>query len=141
MERSEMIRAVEDHYRSFWQGDVDDFDHQLAPDFTDRDTLGDQIGAAPVKEYALFIRTASSDMTVTVEQAIVEGDWVAVRATWEGTHTGTFLGREPTGRQIKAAGMVFWRFDGEGRIAERWAQIDTASFLAAFDAEETPTPT
>lgn len=38
MERAEMLRAVQEHYRSFWQGDRDDFDGQLAADFTDRDT-------------------------------------------------------------------------------------------------------
>jgi predicted ester cyclase len=141
MERDDMIRAVEEHYRSFWQGDLNDFDRQLAPDFTDRDALGDRTGPAPAKEYAEFIRPASSDMTVTVEQAIVEGDWVAIRATWEGTHTGPFLGREPTGRRIGMKGMVFWRFDRQGRIAERWAQIDVASMLAQFDEEQAPTPT
>ena len=134
MERDQMLRAVEEHYRSFWQGDLDDFDRQLAADFTDRDTLGDRIGPDPVKEFAAFVRPASADMTVTVQQAIVEGDWIAVRATWEGTHTGPFLGREATGRPIRTGGMVFWRFDDSGRIAERWAQIDFASVLAQFDA-------
>lgn len=136
MKRDQMLQAIEEHYRSFWQGDLDDFDRQLAPDFTDRDTLGDRIGPGPVKEYAAFVRPASSDMTVTVEQAIVDGDWIAVRATWEGTHTGTFLGRDATGRPIRTAGMVFWRFDDSGRIAERWAQIDFASVLAQFDTPE-----
>lgn len=136
MDRDQMLKAVEEHYRSFWQGDLDDFDRQLASDFTDRDTLGDRVGPAPVKEYAAFVRPASSDMTVTVHQAIAEGDWIAVRATWEGTHTGTFMGREPTGRRISTGGMVFWRFDDTGRIAERWAQIDWHSILAEFDAPE-----
>lgn len=30
MDRDEMLRAVEEHYHSFWQGDLDDFDRQLA---------------------------------------------------------------------------------------------------------------
>lgn len=133
--RDEMLRRVEDHYQSFWQGDLDDFDTQLAPNFTDHGTLGSQVGPGPAKEYATFMRSASSDMTVSVEQAIIEGNWVAVRATWEGTHTGPIFGREPTGRRLTMGGMVFWRFDEEGRIAERWAQIDAASMLAQMDAD------
>lgn len=124
IDRDEMLRRVEDHYRSFWQGDLDDFDTQLAPDFTDRERAGDEVGPGPVKEFASFMRGASSDMTVTVEQAIIEGNWIAVRATWQGTHAGPIFGREPTGRALKAGGMVFWRFDDQGRIA---AQLDGAT--------------
>ena len=135
MDRDEMLRRVEEHYRSFWRGDLDDFDNQLAPDFTDHESLGGQVGPAPAKEFATFMRAVSSDMTVTVEQAVVEGNWIAVRATWQGTHTGPILGREPTGRVLKAGGMVFWRFDNQGLITERWAQIDSASLLAQMDAD------
>lgn len=135
MDRDEMLRRVEDHYRSFWQGELDDFDTQLSPDFTDQDSLPDQVGPGPAKEFARLMRGASSDMVVTVEQAIVEGDWIAVRARWQGTHTGEIFGRAPSGRVLKTSGMVFWRFDGQGRIAERWAQVDSASLFAQMDAE------
>lgn len=135
MDRDEMLRRVEEHYHSFWQGDLDEFDIQLAPNFVDHETLGTDVGPGPVKEFATIMRGASSDMAVTVEQSIVEGDWIGVRATWQGTHTGPILGREATGRALKAGGMVFWRFDADGRIAERWAQVDSAALLAQIDSE------
>ena len=140
MERDEMLRRVEDHYHSFWQGDLDDFDTQLAPDFVDHGSAGRVVGPGPVKEFAQLMRGASSDMAVTVEQAVVEGDWVAVRASWHGSHTGAIFGREPSGRSLSMGGMVFWRFDNQGRIAERWAQVDAAALLAQLDWESgTPT--
>ena len=135
MERDEMLRRVEDHYHSFWQGDLDDFDTQLAPDFVDHGSAGGVVGPAPVKEFAQLMRGASSDMAVTVEQAVVEADWVAVRASWHGTHTGEIFGRAPSGRSLSMGGMVFWRFDNQGRIAERWAQVDAAALLAQLDGE------
>jgi predicted ester cyclase len=140
MQRDEMLRAVEEHYRSFWQGDVDDFDRQMAPDFTDRDALADRVGPESAKEYARVFRTAFPDMVVTVDQSVVEGDWIAIRARWAGTNTGPALGQEPTGRKVSFGGMVFWRFDGQGRIAERWAQIDMASALAQLEAQEAKMP-
>ena len=79
MDRDEMLHRVEDHYQSFWQGDVDDFDAQLAPEFTDHETLGSETGPGPAKEFAKLMRNVSSDMAVTVDQAIVEGSWIAVR--------------------------------------------------------------
>jgi predicted ester cyclase len=78
-------------------------------------------------------------MTVSVEQAIVEEDWIAVRALWEGTNTGSVLAREPTGRRVKFSGIVFWRI-GNGLLAERWAQIDFASMYAQLEGGP-PTPT
>ena len=35
------------------------------------------------------------------------------------THQGEFMGVAPTGRQVKATGMVFYRFLG-GKVAEQW---------------------
>ena len=32
---SDKIRLVEEHYQSFWHGNLDDFDQQLSPDFVD----------------------------------------------------------------------------------------------------------
>ena len=72
-------------------------------------------------------------MTVTIEQAVVEGDWIAIRALWEGTNSGATLGREATGRQVRFTGMVFWRFDEDQLIAERWSQIDFGSMFAQLE--------
>ena len=71
-------------------------------------------------------------MTVTVDQAIVEDDWIAVRARWKGTNTGAAMGREPTGRRVELTGMVFWRINDEG-LAERWPHIDFASMFAQLE--------
>jgi predicted ester cyclase len=135
MDRDRMVQLVKDHYRSFWQGDLEEFDKQLAPDFTDADTLGSQAGPGPAKEFARSIRGAFPDMTVTVEQTVVEGDMLAIRACWRGTNTGAAMGRDPTGRPVEFTGMVFWRFNDQGLIAERWAQIDFASMFRQLDQE------
>ena len=58
MKRDEMLGLIDQHYRSFWQGGLEDFDRQLAPEFTDADTLGAPRGPGPAKEYATTVRGA-----------------------------------------------------------------------------------
>ena len=66
---TDKIRLVEEHYRSFWHGDLDDLDRQLAPTFVDHSAPPDNpAGPAPVKEYARAMRDVFHPMTVTVDQ-------------------------------------------------------------------------
>ncbi|MEJ7584865.1 MAG: ester cyclase, partial [Acidimicrobiales bacterium] len=60
---------------------------------------------------------------VVEKHSIANGDMVAVLACWRGTHGGSFLGVEPTGRAVEMRGMVRWRI-ADGRLAERWAVLD-----------------
>jgi predicted ester cyclase len=135
MNRTDMQQRMENHWRSFWQGDLDDFDEQLSADFIDNGNDNER-GREPAKAFARSVRGGFPDMTVTVLQAIVENEWVAVRAQWNGTQTGTFLDREPTGRHVTVGGMVFCRFGDGGRIEERWSQIDFGSVFAQLDSPD-----
>ncbi len=74
------------------------------------------------------MREAFPDMQVTIPDAVAEGDRVAIRAIWRGTHKGTFRGLAATGRSVTMEGMVFWRIEN-GKIAERWAIIDLPAVL------------
>jgi predicted ester cyclase len=83
--------------------------------------------ANPANEFARMARAGCSDMHVTIEQAVVDGNVVVVRARWQGTHDGVFLGHPPTGQRLDFEGMVFWRVDADGRIVHRHALLDTAT--------------
>ena len=63
------------------------------------------------------------------EQFVGEGDTVAVRATFSGTHTGPFFGMPPTGRHVSATVMLFYRV-ADGRIVQHWMLIDTHALMA-----------
>jgi steroid delta-isomerase-like uncharacterized protein len=62
---------------------------------------------------------ASSDLTMTVNWTVAEGDRVAVHFTSRGTHDGPFGRIPPTGKQYEVTGMTVWRFV-DGLIAEEW---------------------
>lgn len=44
-------------------------------------------------------------MTGDVQDAVVQGDGVAARLLWTGTHDGAFLGLPGTGRQVSIVAM------------------------------------
>jgi steroid delta-isomerase-like uncharacterized protein len=102
-------------------------DRQVAPDFIDH---GDPAVTGPdgVKAHIKRLRAAFPDLSITIEDMVAEGDLVAVRGTWRGTHQGEFKGVPPIGRRIEFSGMVFWRVSG-GQIRERWGLIDTPALM------------
>jgi len=123
-------RLVEEHYATFWSDAPDEtLAAQIAPDFVDHTMpAGTPPGPGPVLAWRKAMRTAFPDMQVTVADAVAEGDRVAVRAVWHGTHRGPFRGLAATGRVVAFEGMVFWRLK-HGRLAERWAVLDLAPVL------------
>jgi steroid delta-isomerase-like uncharacterized protein len=113
------------------KGEVDKIAEMTAPDFFDHDIhveTGIPEGPEDMKEALIAIRRGFPDIDVTVEDIIAEGDKVVVRNTWRGTHQGEFNGIPATGRQIEIGGIVIWRIEN-GKIAERWATVDTLSLL------------
>lgn len=82
-----------------------------------------------VSEIATSLRAAFPDMQETIESLIAEGDTVAARWTWQGTHLGEFEGISPTGRHIQRTGMSFYCIR-EGKIVEDWAEWDWLDFLS-----------
>lgn len=73
-------------------------------------------------------QAAFTGLNFAVEEMVAEGDTVVARWTLTGTQTGTFLGIEPTGREIRVAGMsldhlqdgmLVSRFDGWDNLGLR----------------------
>jgi steroid delta-isomerase-like uncharacterized protein len=126
---------IRNHYEATThKGDAEAIEEQVAPDFIDHDAPpGTPRGSEGVKKHIAAVRSAFPDIRVTIEDMIAEGDKVAVRATWRGTHQGVYMGIPPTNRQFTFTGMVFWRIEN-GKIAERWANIDRLSFMQQLGA-------
>jgi steroid delta-isomerase-like uncharacterized protein len=120
-----LIRAHYDSTGSAYRPSV--IDRQVAADFVDHAQPGIG-GPEGVKAQARSLRAAFPDLTVTIEDLVAEGDLVAVRATWRGTHQGNFRGVPPIGRRIELCGMAFWRIAG-GQIRESWNLIDMPTLM------------
>lgn len=113
-------RAFNSHDPSLLDGllDPDWVVHPLAPG-----QVPGRIGWEPGL-VALFI--AFPDIQVQIEELICEGDRVAVRSTFTGTHRGNLLRFGPTGKSVEFAAHDVHRVSG-GRIMESWHVEDWLS--------------
>jgi steroid delta-isomerase-like uncharacterized protein len=75
-----------------------------------------------------MIHQAFPDLHAEVHDVIAEGDLVAARVTYTGTHQGEFVGIPATGRKTTTNGVHFFRMQN-GRQAEHWGGPDMFSFL------------
>ncbi len=120
-----LIRAHYDSAANAYRPSV--IERQVAADFVDH-AQPEITGPECVKAQTRALRAAFPDLTVTIEDLVAEGDLVAVRGTWRGTHQGSFRGVPPIGRRIEISGMAFWRIAG-GQIRESWNLIDLPALM------------
>ena len=95
-------------------------------------------GEAWTKFLAGFVE-GFPDLKITVEDAVAEGDLVAQRVHFEGTHTGEFQGLPPTNRKVDFHGLELNRFV-EGRVVEHWFQLDSLTLLQQLGLTVVPGP-
>ena len=82
---------------------------------------------------------AFPDLQLTVEDAVAEGDRVAQRIRFEGTHTGEFQGLPPTHREVSFSGLELNRFV-DGKVEEHWFQMDALGLLQQLGLVVLPGP-
>jgi predicted ester cyclase len=120
-------KLILEHYESFvHKEDVEAVRKQLAADFRDHEMPpGTPPGPEAALQYRATLHAAFPDLRIKIEDIVAEGDRVAVRATWTGTHRGQLpmMPIPVTNRPFSFAGMVFWRIRDD-KIVERWATLD-----------------
>jgi predicted ester cyclase len=68
------------------------------------------------------------DIHITIDDMLAEGDKVACRSTWRGTHKGEMRGIAPTGKQVTVTGIVISHGVG-GKEVEVWESGDALGML------------
>lgn len=83
-----------------------------------------------LKQINAALRAGMPDTTVTIDEIVAGGDWVAAKLTWQGTHTGAaFMGLAPTGRRFSATEFEIVRCHN-GRIVDCRQVFDAGSMMA-----------
>ncbi|HEX8036801.1 MAG TPA: ester cyclase [Ktedonobacterales bacterium] len=119
-------------------GDTTLVNDVVAPEYLERDPFpGQTPGREGLKAIILMVRAAFPDLTWVMDEMVAEGDIVASRFTWHGTHRGTFLGVPPTGKQVTVTGMVFDRVVA-GQMVESQLLMNTMSLLSQLGAIALP---
>jgi len=94
---------------------------------------GQAPGLTGFQEMMRDARIAFPDIEWSVEEQLTDGDRVLTRFVWTGTHSGPFLGIDPTGRRVTVWGMVIDRVV-DGRIKESRFLMDSMGLLAQLGA-------
>lgn len=119
----ELVRR---HYEDIVNlNNLDAAEEQMAENFIDHGARPGLAARGPeaARQAMAALHAIVPDVRVELDEVIAEGDLVAVRATWRGTHKGPFMGFPPSGKPIAISGMVFWRV-ADGKLVERWATLD-----------------
>ncbi len=125
--------------KELWnEGNAAVFDEVFAPNFVDHTAPpGSSPNREGLKQLVTVFGAAFSNTSTTVDHLIAEGDKVAWRWTFRGTHTGPFMGIPATGKAITLTGITIDRVVGD-QIVERWNQADFAGMMQQLSV--TPAP-
>jgi len=112
------------------QGNLPVADELIAPTYTHHDASTPDLGRGPEseKKRVTLYRTAFSDLRLTVEDMIAEGETVVARWSCRGAHKGDLNGIAPTGKQFVISGVSIVRFAG-GKMVEGWINWDALGLM------------
>jgi steroid delta-isomerase-like uncharacterized protein len=103
---------------------------------------GQPIGREVIQQMRTILWTAAPDARWIAEHIFAESDWVAVRWTMRGTHTGEFVhpawGSAPaSGKPVVVTYLDHYRI-ADGQIAETWEVRDGLSLQQQFGIAAAP---
>lgn len=115
-------------YHEMWNGWSEAVaDEIVVPDVRFQGSLGVTVaGISGLREYMRRVREAFPDFHNEIEEMVADGERVAVRVTYTGTHRGEMYGIAPTGRAIRYGGAAFFTIV-DGKVREGWVLGDVAS--------------
>ena len=111
----------------FNQGKFEVADQIYAKDFVNHGVTRD-IGLKVDQDAARGWRAAFPDLKTQVDKMLVDGEYVTVLWSGEGTNTGEGNGLPATGKKLKGRGITIWRISG-GKIREEWSEFDQLRIL------------
>ena len=85
-------------------------------------------GVAAEQAFTAVWLAAFPDGRVTIEDIIAEGDRVAGRSVFTGTHTGEFMGLPATGRAVTMPIISLFRLR-DGKIVENRGEFDQLGLM------------
>ena len=77
------------------------------------------------------------DLRLTIQDIAAEGETVAARVAFHGTHRGEFQGLPPTGKQVVFSSMEFNRVV-DGKVEEHWVELDLLGLMQQLGAIPEP---
>jgi steroid delta-isomerase-like uncharacterized protein len=126
-ENMALVRRFVDEVQS--GGNIDAIDELCSPEFVNHSAPpGVPSNCEGVKQVTAMFRQAFPDSYFTVEDMVAEGDKVATRKTFHGTHQGEFFGVPPTG-QRESIGLIDIVRIADWKVVEHWSMGDNLGMM------------
>jgi steroid delta-isomerase-like uncharacterized protein len=120
------------------QGNIESAAQYVWEDVVEQVPLpGQGPGLDGLKEILRAMRTGFPDIVFSITEQIAEGNKVASRFEWTGTHKGEFLGIPATGRPVNVWGIVIDHLEN-GRIKDTRIIMDTLGLMTQLGALPSP---
>ena len=126
-------RAIEEVYSG---NNLDAAEEIYSPDFVDHDPATPEEmrrGPEGVRKQAAMYGGAFSDLQMTVEAQLAEGDLVTTRWSARGTHDGELMGVPGSGNSVSISGITVGRV-ADGKIVEEWTNWDGLGLMQQIGA-------
>jgi steroid delta-isomerase-like uncharacterized protein len=135
---AENKRLAREAIRIWTTGDLDAADDIYAPNYVNHQHHNpgdpqDLHGVEAMKSFAAEFRRAFPDFHDSIDIQVAEDDLEVTRFTSTGTHRGTFMGVEPTNKELVWTGISIDRITG-GKILESWANWDMMGMMQQLGA-------
>jgi len=123
----------------FNQGNTGAIDQLTASNFIEHNDLppGLPSGREGVKAMLTMLHGAFPDFHATIDDIVAEGDRVVVRATWDGTQKGEFLGIPASGKHFTIPVIDIMRI-GDSKVMEHWSVIDRLGMIEQLGTVPVP---
>ena len=90
-------------------------------------------------EWVRRYHEAFPDLHIDIEELIVAGETVVLRAAFRGTDTGGYAGRAATGRAVDEWVVTIMHFDGD-RVIREWIGADKLGLFIQLGVVDNPWP-
>jgi steroid delta-isomerase-like uncharacterized protein len=133
--RGENRTLIRRYYEELWNAwNFGVADEIISPEISFRGSLAVTVsGLDGFKNYVRQVCDAFPDFHNTIEELIAEGDRVAARLTYRGTHRGPLFGIAPTGRAVQYSGVALFQVRA-GKIVDGWVLGDTLGLMRQLGA-------
>ena len=117
-------------YDSISSGELAVVDEVLAEEFVEHDEFpGIPQSREGVRQFFEMARGGFPDLRLRLLHLVEEGDVCVAHGLFEGTHDGSWMGLEPTGRRVSVPIADVVRFGDDGLAVEHWGVTDTGMMM------------
>jgi predicted ester cyclase len=110
------------------QGKLKVIDEIIHPDYVNYGFPIKAKGPEAMKAVMEIMSAGFPDLEITLDEVIEDGNTLATRGNWKGTHKGIFMNFPATGKLVNINYVDMWKVK-DRRLWQNWVQMDFVGLL------------